>query len=84
MANKSSSPESVGHSVGSQGSHHDEFLQGAFPFPLLRELLFLWTLGLHQLLPALWRALNVPIQTPKFISEAHHLDKGKADQDAEG
>lgn len=70
-----SSPEGVGHAVGPQRSHHDELLQGAFPFPFLRKLLLLRTLGLHQLLPALGGALDVPIQTPKLISEAHYLHK---------
>ena len=73
-------PKSIGHAVRSQGSHHDEFLQGAFPFPLLRKLLLLWTLRLHHLLPALRRAFNVPVQTTKLICEAHHLDKDKEQQ----
>lgn len=76
----SSAPESIGHTVRSQRSHHDELLQGAFPFPLLGKLLLLWTLRLHHLLPALRRAFDVPVQTAKFISETHHLgiDEGQA------
>ena len=70
-----SSPQSIGHSIRSQSSHHDELLQGAFPFPLLRKRLFLRTFRLHQLLPALRRAFNVPIKTSKVIRETHHLSK---------
>lgn len=72
---KSSAPNSIGHAVWSQGSHHNEFLQGAFPFPVLWKLLLLWTPRLYHLLPAFRRALNVPIKTTKLISEAHHLGK---------
>lgn len=75
-----SSPESIGHAVRSQGSHHYEFLQGAFPFPFLRKRLFLWTLRLNQLLPALRRAFNVPIQTTEIIGETHRLIKHKGVQ----
>lgn len=54
-------PKSIGHAVRSQGSHHDQLLQGTFPLPLLRKLLLLRTLRLHQLLPALRGALDVPV-----------------------
>lgn len=77
---KSPAPNSISHAVWPQGSHHNEFLQGALPFPVLWKLLLLWTLRLHHLLPAFWRALNVPIKTTKLLSEAHHLGIDKSQQ----
>lgn len=75
ITEKCSSLDGIRHAVRSQSSHHDEFLQWTFSCPLLRDLLFLWTLGLHQFLPAFRRAFNVPVQTPKLVSETHHLSK---------
>lgn len=77
---QSSAPNSIGHAIWPQGSHHDEFLQGAFSFPVLWKLLLLRTLRLYYLLPAFRRALNVAIKTTKLISKAHHLVKDKRQQ----
>lgn len=70
---KNSSPESVGHTVWSQSSHHDQFLQGTFTFPLLWKLLLLWTLRLNEFLPAFGWTFNIPVQAAELIGKTHHL-----------
>ena len=65
-------PDGVGHSVRSECAHHAQLLQRGLVLPLLRELLLLGALALHELLPALRRPLDVSVQ----VAEIFHVGQG--------
>lgn len=68
-----SSPDGVCHAVGPQGPHHAQPLKQSFVLPLLREYLLFRALRLHQLLPALGRALDVSVQVLELFHWAQGL-----------
>lgn len=65
-------PDSITHTICSQGTHHAKLLQGGLVLPFLGELLLLWTLTLYKLLPPLGGTLDVSVQ----VAEIFHRREG--------
>lgn len=70
-------PDSVGHAVGSDGSHYAQALQSWLVLPFLRELLLFRTLRFNKFLPPFCRTLNIPIQVSEFLHGWESLEKIK-------
>lgn len=70
-------PESVGHAVGSDGSHYAQALQSWLVLPLLGELLLFRTLRFNKFLPPFCRPLNIPIQVSELLHGWESLEKFK-------
>ena len=70
-------PDSVGHAIGSDGSHDAQALQSWLVLPFLRELLLFRTLRFNKFLPPFCRPLNIPIQVSEFLHGWESLEKFK-------
>ena len=65
--------DGVGHSVGSQSSHHTQLLKRVFVLPFLWKLFFLWSFALNEFLPALRRAFDVTVKVLEFLRVRQRL-----------
>lgn len=70
-------PDSIGHAIGSDGSHYAQALQSWLVLPFLRELLLFRTLRFNKFLPPFCRPLNIPIQVSEFLHRWESLEKFK-------